>query len=614
MGPAPTRPTCPVCRHNATDARVCARCGWTLATPPWLDLDAEADVTAFAAELAARRRAFDLAAAALAAGFPVGGDTALFTRLAGRVRGGRPDSAELASATRDAPAPPEGQPVAALVAPAVARLVGAADRARTLAVLDVHAEGVTVARLGVDAAGVPSVVEPVRLVGWREVLPGLPPTADDLLLALAGGVGASEDVPDPDRARPPAVSADEVLVLHRLAGWPVPDAVAARLGTPHPVRRGQPPLDEDAAAAWAALAPLRHDYRLVLVAVDGRGATRPVSRRLFASGTSAAGRPVASVAVTGPVRPAALHPVLAVVTGPPGTPPRQCAPVAVFHARLRPNTRDTLEFRLDGPGRVALLRPDGEPAPEALATWPDVLDDVPAVYRPDAHAADVVFAVELCGRPLAAAQRRRDLVAEAIDHLGRVHPAPDSVRVAVLGYRDHVAQGPRALAGSRRFGTVAEAAAVVAGLAAGPLTEPWAAPVEDALARARRLDWRPAPVARRLVIVGSRPPHLDYDASAPRCPHGCDWRRDLALLDNLAVHHVAVWDRPAWSERDIPEARQAIEAWRAFGLPRLPLLLDRVDAARVVREARVVPKAAPTAPLLFPLPVPTDTSDPEDRR
>ncbi len=80
------------------------------------------------------------------------------------------------------------------------------------------------------------------------------------------------------------------------------------------------------------------------------------------------------------------------------------------------------------------------------------------------------------------------------------------------------------------------------------------------------------------------------------------------------MHHVAVWDRPAWSERDIPEARQAIEAWRAFGLPRLPLLLDRVDAARVVREARVVPKAAPTAPLLFPLPVPTDTSDPEDRR
>ncbi|NUT52075.1 MAG: hypothetical protein HOV94_32990, partial [Saccharothrix sp.] len=83
MAAPTTGVTCPVCRDDVPDRPECARCGWTLSTPPWLDVAGERDVRDFEDRLAAARRAFDLAAAVRAAGFPRRGDD---TALAGLTR------------------------------------------------------------------------------------------------------------------------------------------------------------------------------------------------------------------------------------------------------------------------------------------------------------------------------------------------------------------------------------------------------------------------------------------------------------------------------------------------------------------------------------------------
>lgn len=595
---APALVACPVCGYDVPDRPACAWCGWVLSDGPWLGGITARHQRDFDASLAAARRAFDLRAAVLASA----GDTPALDRLAGLVRGGRPGATEIATALGTAPPPPATTSIAAAVTPALAALVGAGDAypPRVLAIVDVRADGVAVARLTVDDIGVPSAVAPVRVTPWHTLVPGLPRDPDACRLVLAGGLG--------DAARPaagsvtaPAVDTDDIVVLHRLAGWPLPDLLVRRYPVVHRVSPDEPALGDGLVPALTGMAPLRHGYGLVLVGVDERGTTRPVRLPLFAEGTVAGRHSVATATVTGPA--AGREPaVLAVVAGPPDTPPRLCRPVTVARCALPVGERATLEFRLDGPGRVTVLRPSARPDSDAARDWPDLLDDVPDVYQPDVNAVDVVFAVELGGSQKQV-DRRRELVTDVIRFVEDHHPEPNAVRVGVIGYGDHRGSGRQPVATMLDLDSPAAARGFVAGLGHSEPVEPRNAPVEDALRIARRgMRWRARPVGRRFVLVGARPPHPAADeGSVARCPNGLTWKKELERLERLEVQHVAVWDRPHWSRNNSQDSRRVEAIWRQLAQPRLTMLLDLVEPAVVARDARVLGTGRQPAPLLFPL-------------
>lgn len=344
---------CPVC-SAAPDEPVCSRCGWVLEAGPWLGPATEADRRAFGERLASARRRFDLAAAALAAGYPDAGDPAIFDRLAALARGGCPDPAELVAARESVPR------VAAIsmseaVRPALARLVGTSedDQPRVLDVVDVRVNGIAAVRLRTDELGVPQPVGPVRLRSWPDLLPSLPDDDGERRLVMAGGAGVhgTAVISDAEIATGRQVlrqlagateGADEVLVVHRLGGWAIPDRL---LDLPTRLIRADGPE----LGAVTGFAPLRHDYRLVLIEADGRGATRPVSKTLFPAGTTAESGPEVTVPVVAPAT--GRQPVVvAVVAGPDGIPPRQCRPVEVLRCELAAGQRHALAVPVGWPG------------------------------------------------------------------------------------------------------------------------------------------------------------------------------------------------------------------------------------------------------------------------
>ncbi|SDM16117.1 hypothetical protein SAMN04488074_117110 [Lentzea albidocapillata subsp. violacea] len=587
MSTALTEVACPVCTHVVPPDPSCGRCGWVLFGGPWVDIAADDRRLEFHAELTAARRRFDLTAAVLAAG----GDQELLARLLKLLRGGAPKEAELADARRTS-ARHRTEPLAVAGAAALSRLA----RHGALAVVDVRLDGVAVARIDVGERHVPGLTGPVRLHPWRELMPTLPQDADELAIVLAGGAGLGQATRHTGLAD---LGLDgDVLVLNRLPGLPVPDALVSRYTDVWLVARTEPALDDRVIASWVARAPLHHDLSLVLVDVDPQGVTHPMTRTLFTAGTTARELPVARLTVDAPA--GGREPlVLAVVSGPAGTPPRQCAPISVVRCELRPSQRHELEFRLDGPGEVTLVRPGGSADDATANRWPELLDDMPPRYQSDADALDFAIAVELGGAAEAVAPRRK-LVVDVLAHLSAHHPDPAAVRAAVIGYDDHL-RARNVLHTTSGFVSLEDAEDFAAALLPSPAIEPRGAPVEDALAVARGLPWRSLPVARRLVLVGGRPPHPAADAAISRCPNQHDWQFLLRQLESDRVVHAAIWDRPDWTERGNPEARRATQAWHALASPQRPMLLHHVDAAFVVKEAKAVRDAGPQASLLFPL-------------
>ncbi|WP_394617036.1 hypothetical protein JNUCC0626_46750 [Lentzea sp. JNUCC 0626] len=574
--------TCPVCAHVVPPGPSCTRCDWVLSGGPWLDVDAHARRLEFHAELTTARRSFDVAAAVRAAG----DDQALLKRVLTHVRG------DASAEVKIRPAEHHTEPLAVVGAFAMDLVA----RHGELAVVDVRLDGVAVARIDVRERHVPVLTGPVRLHAWRDLMPALPQDHDELALVLAGGVGRQQ-------RRAPVELAElalgtSVLVLHRLPDLPIPDEFVSRFADVRLVARSEPVLDAAVVASWVARAPLRHDVSLVLVDVDAQGVTRPVTRTLFSAGTSAGDVPVEKLIVDAPA--GGRDPlVLAVVSGPAGTPPRQCEPISVLRCELGPGQPHELEFRLDGPGEITLVRPRGKADEGTALRWPELLDDVPPRYRSDVNALDFAIAVELGGSADTVGARRK-LAVDVLAHLAAHHPEPEAVRAAVIGYDDH--RLTRAvLKSTRGFVALQDAEDFTAALPASEPIEPKGAPVEDALAVACSLPWRPLPAARRLLVIGGRPPHPPADSRISRCPHRLDWESLVARLDRDQVEHVAVWDRPAWTERPNDEARLATRAWHALASPRRPMLLSGVDAASVVEEAGAVRATAPQPPLLFPL-------------
>lgn len=573
-------PSCPVCLYDVPAALTCERCEWELSAGPWAGVATAAHERAFADKLATARRTFDLTTAGRASA----GDEALLRRLAMLVRGGTPTEPEIAAAIL--PGEPAESALSAL-APAVAKLVAGEG---TLTVVEVRLEGIAVGRLDVDDLGVPRPGE-IRVSPWES----LPADEDRRRMVLAGGI-------DPDtHARvggrvDSVVRSPNTVVLNQLPGWAIPDEVVEAWGLRPVNRRPVDALTESLLAELATRAPLRFGYGLVVIDVDDDGATRPVLHPLFPAGAVASGEP-AAVTVEAPATPL----VAAVVGGQAGSTPRLCQPVSVHRVPLTAKESHRLEFVLDGPGRVSLHHPAGERDAAGERTWPDVLDDIPRVYRPASEAMDLAFTVELGGKAEVVA-RRVELVTQVIRVVEERHPEPESVRVAIIGYHDHRAHERGNVLVSHSFGPLRGALAFAGGLSASPQIEPWAAPLEDALWAAVGLDWRRRPAACRLVIVGSRVPHPDEPRGhTGACPNRFSVASRLKWLDDNEVHRVAVWDPPSILDQDNRERTIAASTWRAVARPRQPLPFGHVDATLVATEARAVGSGPPPNPLLFPL-------------
>ncbi|WP_424184704.1 hypothetical protein ACOBQX_22790 [Actinokineospora sp. G85] len=559
-----------------------------LVAGPWVGPVTEARARAHADRLDRARTAFDLATAASAA---LGSAEAMSGLR--RFARGDPSHDEVAEALLSWQ-PPAAEPVAEAVASAVAALT--ADPApveRALVVKQVTAEGVVEAEVRADALGVPTLARPVRTTPWRDLEPGLPADEHARRFALAG---------DPEAlarwARVPAepeTATRWTVLLNGVAGWRAVDTALGARRRVHRVRGAA--LTDEVLTGLLADAPLRLDHSLVLVDLAPTGHTMPVRVPLFAAGTVASAAPVVEVCVEGAA--GREESVLAVVAGPPGAPARQCAPVLVRRCALPGDAPVPLRFSLRGPGSVELHAPvDTAPDPGSRATWPGVLAELPTTHDRRPAALDLAVAVELGGTAHQVAARR-DLLLGVLDHLIAQHPAPDSVRVAVLAYEDHLGRAAVPVVSGCSLVALPRARAELAGLGATEAYEPNAAPVEDALAAAAALPWTAR--ARRLLLVGARPPHPSKVANIPRCPNEHRWEAARTALRALGVDQTAVWDRPEWC---VPRNRLALrttDLWRDLGhRPGAPLLAG-ADPADVVAAAGLIPRARRPTPLRIPL-------------
>lgn len=596
---------CPVCLRITEEPR-CARCGATMWAGPWLGEPTAEHRRRFADDLAAARRRHDLAAAGRAATRT----NCELAQLVSLIRGDDPTDEELAAARKPRPATAT-EPVWAALAPALSWLTEDPTQTRTLVLVDIDSEDVRVLNLQSDRWGAPHARGSVRRFEWAALLTKSPESEVEALFLLAGGIGRR--YPDGYGLTDDAYTAIDAAatagirgqvqahVLHRLPGWPVPDQLAHLFTRATRHCTHGPRLDDTFADAAATHTPLREDYRLVAVAVDRRGATKPVTIRIFGRGDTAGA--AASVAVTAPH--GARELVLAVVAGDERTPPARLPAVDVIRAPVG-SAHVTVQFRLHGPGAVSPAEPaGGRSDADATRSWPNLLTGVPPVYTFPNDAMDIVFAVELGGDD-ATVDRRLALIAQVIETVARRHPNPAGVRAAVVGYRDHAVGRRRGKEDVRQpsppvFGSLTDAGGTVRTLVATQPIAPYEAPLEDALAAAAQIRWRDPAVARRLLLVGSRPPHDGNDVTV--CPNGYHADTELARLNKLNVQRLAIWDKPDWADNRAPRPTKVAEFWQQkLSNPGSTLeLTAELTAESVITEARLLRPTKSHTALRFPI-------------
>ncbi|GHJ47144.1 hypothetical protein Cs7R123_44860 [Catellatospora sp. TT07R-123] len=292
LGPDPV-PACPVCLRPAGEDADCGSCHWTLRTAFRMGAPTDTELREFEQRLATEQRAFDLAAAVRAAGFPARGDDAMLARLERFVRSGPVSEVERRSARREILARDTRVYRARATADIAAETMPASSTPAIL--VEVDARGVTATTFVRGADGRPREHEPPRSWPWRSLLPHLPLEPDEQRFMLAGGVGRREL----DRSRLEAAATEGLgvvagvpsVVVCRLPGWPVAEQVVALLR-----QRGASVLavwsPADEAAGPRSSGP-----------VTGSGAD--------ASGQAAVGggRTGAPSAPPAPARPREIHPV-----------------------------------------------------------------------------------------------------------------------------------------------------------------------------------------------------------------------------------------------------------------------------------------------------------------
>ncbi|MFC5822274.1 WD40 repeat domain-containing protein [Nonomuraea insulae] len=305
--PADAPPRCPVCLAAAPAAAAdCLTCGWTLDGPPLLGRLTPQDERDFAERLAAGQRGHDLAAVARA------GRPDATARLESLVRAGPVRPEERRRARQEVASALAALEVTDADTREVARQTGAGrigaeqTRARRIGGEPTGAErigaeptgggltggGLTGGwltggeRAGGERAGRGEVVvveiaeeritavrfdltdgamelADLGVVEWRSLVPGLPDDPLERAFALAGGIGERpvryEEAAFESPLSGLTEEGDQVAIINRLPGWPLPEAVAETLRRRHPRARH---LLARPAAGPAAAGPGRESDRV----------------------------------------------------------------------------------------------------------------------------------------------------------------------------------------------------------------------------------------------------------------------------------------------------------------------------------------------------------------
>ncbi|WP_131741748.1 hypothetical protein [Actinomadura roseirufa] len=465
------RPGCPVCGYPIAHEELrCAECRWTLHGEWRLGAPGATLLRDFEERLAAARRERDLLAV-VRAGLA---DDAY-------VRGGTPAPEEWVRARQAVDVPPVSD--AALQG----ALAAALHRMRpgvALTIAEVGADAaLAVTRLELDGLGVPRATAEESVLTWADALPMLSGEPNERWFQLAGGLAELDrdalwrTLRDglPQRL---GEQGDDVLLVHREIGWPVPDRAVRVLRKRHPAAEVVPAGRlgvRDLLAPLVAALPIRHEVGLLAVEIEA--GTRRVLPRLiplFAPGALAGTEHAVPLA-----RPPgdADWTVLAAVAAVPD----RWTLLAASAARLPADAPTEVRVVLDAPGRVRVTAPDGlRPVTERL---PELLDALPERLEVLTEPVDLICAVELGGVDETVA-RRLDLLRELVSVLDVTYPGSDLVRVAVLGYRDHAygrGRERRQTVFGDWFGTPVKAIEALGRLRPSRIEYPEAAPVEDLL-------------------------------------------------------------------------------------------------------------------------------------
>ncbi|TDD89835.1 hypothetical protein [Actinomadura rubrisoli] len=565
QGVGRVRPGCPVCGYPIAHEEVrCAECRWLLHGEWRLGAPGPDALRDFDERLAAARRERDLMAV-VRAGLS---DDA-------HVRGGTPGPQEWEAARRAVAAPPMSD---AALRTALANALHRLGPGRGLVIAEVGVDdALAVIRIRLDDLAIPREHGPSEIVAWETALPMLSRDPGGRRFQLAGGLaGLDRDMlwralrdGLPQRLDEPG---DDVLLVNREIGWPVPDRAVRILRKRHPGAEVVPAGRlgaRDLLGPLIAALPARHEVGLLAVDVEPR--TRRVRPRLiplFPAGTPAGTE--RAVPVARPPGDAAAT-VLAAIAA---TPERWTL-LAAGSASLPAGGRTDVRLVLDGPGRVRITAPDGlRPVTERL---PDLLDGLPDRLDVLTEPVDLICAVELGGVD-EQVRRRLDLLRDLVSVLDVTYPGSGLVRVAVLGYRDHAYGRGR----ERRqtvlgdwLGTPVKAVEALSRLRPSPIEYPEASPVEDVLheiaarlARSRTLSTGPIPRTSLsataahgrpsrtvLLTVGARPPHppVQGDDDVLPCQFERSWQAALSTITRAGVacatvlHTDGPRDHPVWA-------------------------------------------------------------------
>lgn len=588
MPGADARPAgCPVCGRPAGPDAECPGCGWTLRTgrragPVTTRLQKEFDE-----RLSAAQRAFDARAAALVASTP--------DRFLPWIRGGRPDLAEWAEARRRAAAAEAGAVDEETACREIAVLLADLDDGGEVTVAEIGQAGMAVVRVGLDPWGALEFRRDQPVLAWTEMLPVLSGQAAECLLQLAGAMTGPDAAWLHDRLRaglPRLVG--RVLVICRLAGWPVPE-LAARLvsdasGAARLIRVAKPDVGDGPDSLLGSLAarmPLRRGYGVVVALVDPvTGVVSTGSRRLFEPG-DLPGTESTLTLRRGPG--AAGATTLALTAG--------GEVVSLYSVPAGVEPAYQVRAVLDAPGRVRFTAPDGV-VPDTRA-WADVLAAIPRRVDMAPGPVDLVCAMELAGTKEQVDQRK-DLVRRLLELLEQEYPRPDLLRVGLLGCTDHVfapGEERRRVVRVQPLASAASALAALARFQGAEVRYRAAAPLEDLLHEAHRMlaDSRTAGRATRLLMIAGRRPHpraLGKDNIVP-CPFRCDWRPLLHQLRREAgTMCVTVTDA-------VPSRSSRAAIWEELGHAGLHAL-SGASARRVGEDLGVFARHTQRIPIPLP--------------
>jgi hypothetical protein len=579
---------CPACdRAVASSDRTC-ECGWTLHGPLRIGPVTGKMREDFEAELNRRWRARDAHVVAR-----ITADPGPYQEY---IRGGPPDAAEWQAARQAAGRDLAGASDENALLAGLRSLLGELRPGHPITIVEVDANGISMIRADLDRFGSPLVSGAGQTATWESMLGMLSGKPEERRFQLAGGMSRNhrEQARDNLDRQMPAMPDGPLHVICRVAGWEVPERMAAKAAARPGARllRATGTADtvpvRDLLADLAATTPLKREYRLMIAVIaPDSGAVSVQTRTLFAMGDPPGtqsslplrrlpgGDPDMALAIFAGDTPAAD----------PLTLYRVQAPVGTF----------TLRAELHGPGRVQILEPGG--AENHPLRWDEIRGEIPSRVDTALGPVDLVCAIDLSG----ASEPRRKLARKLLTLLSRQYGESSWLRVGMVTCTEHVFErGARGdpVTDHLELGPPGKAAAWLEGKEHQPRVKyPDLAPVEDLLHDAFTLlrDSRDAGRAAILVTLAGRPPHpwpQLRDSRLP-CPNRFMWAEEIGKLTGRAgARCVMVTD-------DAAAGVEGVTGWQKLGPGGLCTLADTTPR-RLAEYLGLIARQGQR----FPLPLP----------